>query len=97
MKTKPFKHIEVVRLEDVANWDDYPKENPKDTYGHEGSSYSMKNITSMILDMPKIIAVVANISLCTVMQRKQVNEIFWMPWTPKKRTLPRLPRGRTLR
>ena len=31
VKRKPFKHVEVDGLAYAANWDDYPKENPKDT------------------------------------------------------------------
>ena len=29
-KRKPFKHEEIVGLEDATNWYDYPKEAPKD-------------------------------------------------------------------
>ena len=40
MKRKPFKHVDVVGLENTTNWDDYPK----DTNGQEDSSSSVKYI-----------------------------------------------------
>ena len=49
MKRKPFKHVEVVGLACASNWDDCPKENPKDTNGEEESISFVNYITSMIL------------------------------------------------
>ena len=45
VKRNPFKHVEVVELADASNWDDYPKENSKDTDGQEDSSSFVKDIT----------------------------------------------------
>ena len=45
VKRNPFNHVEVVGLEDVANWDDYPKETPKDTNLHKDSGSFVKDST----------------------------------------------------
>ena len=42
-------------MEDVSNWDDYPKKNPKYTDVHEESSYYVKDITSLMLDISKMV------------------------------------------
>ena len=59
---KPFKHVEVVGLEDAANWDDYPKENPNDTNRKEDSSSSVKYITSLMPDVSKVVSAAINIT-----------------------------------
>ena len=56
MKRKPFKHVEVVGLADSTNWEDYPKEKPKDTNGPKDSSSSLKDITSLMPDISKLVA-----------------------------------------
>ena len=62
LKRNTFKHVEVVGLADVANFDDYPKETPKDTDVQEDSSYSIKNITSLMPYIYKLISAFVNIT-----------------------------------
>ena len=62
MKGNQFKHVEVFGLEDVANLDDYSKETPKDTDLQEDSSSFVKDITSLMPDMSKVIAAVVNVT-----------------------------------
>ena len=51
MKRNHFKHVKVVGLADDVNWDDYPKETPKDADVKEDSICSLKDITSLIPDI----------------------------------------------
>ena len=62
VRRKPFKHAEVAGLEYAANWDDYQKENPKDIDVQEDSSSSVKDITSFIPNISKLVAAVVNIT-----------------------------------
>ena len=62
MKRKPFKHVEVVGLVDASNCMDYAKENPKDTNGQEDSSSSVKEITSLMPDISKLVVEAVNIT-----------------------------------
>ena len=62
VKRKTFKHVEVVGLADAANWDDYPKENPKDTNVQEDSSSSVKDVTLLMPDIFKVIVVAEKIT-----------------------------------
>ena len=38
LKRNPFKHEDIVGLEDASNWYDYPKESPKDVDMQEDSN-----------------------------------------------------------
>ena len=46
----------------MLNWDDYQKENPKDTDVQEDSSSSVNEITSLMPDISKLISVAKNIT-----------------------------------
>ena len=62
VKRKTFKHVEVVGLVDAANWDDYPKENPKDADMDEDSNSFVKDITSLMPDISKVVSAATNIT-----------------------------------
>ena len=47
---------------DDANWDDYPKENPKDVDMDEDSNSSVKGITSLMHDISKVVLAAINIT-----------------------------------
>ena len=44
------------------NWDDYLKENPKDVDMDEDSNYSVKDISSAMLDISKVVSTATNVS-----------------------------------
>ena len=61
LKRKTFEHDEVARLEEAANWSDYPHETKKDTDMREGSNSSVKEITSLHLGTFNLVSVAEKI------------------------------------
>ena len=47
---------------DAANWDDYPKENPKDADMDEDSNSSIQDITLLMLDISKVVSAATNVT-----------------------------------
>ena len=62
MKRNPFKHVEVVRLEYATNWDESPKENPKDADVHKYSSSYLNEITSLMHYISKLVSTTISIT-----------------------------------
>ena len=76
MKRNLFKHVEIVGLADAANWDDYPKENPKDDDMDEDYVSSVKGITSLIPDISKVVSAATKITpLSNYSERTNKREI----------------------
>ena len=61
LKRNPFDHEEIVGLADVANWYDYPEDTPKYTDMKEDSNSSVREISSLIPDISKLISATENI------------------------------------
>ena len=53
---KPFKHEEVVGLEEAANWSNYPKETPNIVDLDEDSSSPMGEVFSLFPDISNLVA-----------------------------------------
>ena len=62
LKRKPLEHDDIVGLTQVANWFDYPKETPKDIDMQEGSTSSVREISSLQPDTSKLISIAENIA-----------------------------------
>ena len=61
-KINPFKHEEIVVLEDDANWSDYPKESPKDIDMKEDSNYPIREVVSLFPNISNLISTDENIT-----------------------------------
>ena len=59
---KPFKHEEVVGLEEVANWLNYPKEAPKIIDLDEDSSSPIREVVSLSPDISNFVSAVESIT-----------------------------------
>ena len=55
VKLKPFERKEIVGLADATNCNDYPKEEPKDTNMQEDSNSSVREISSLLPNISKLI------------------------------------------
>ena len=77
LKRKPFEHDEVARLEEAANWSDYPHETKKDTDMREGSTSSLKEITSLHPSTSNLVSMAEKIAtLASYSEKIPIREIF---------------------
>ena len=71
---KPFEHIEVDGIREVANWEDYPNKSPDNVSMEQDFVSSLPRNNSPPMDLSNIVVVAGNIS-----------SLMSFSWTSRKR------------
>ena len=63
---KPFEHIELVGLREVANWEDYPNQDPDNVCMEMDYVSSLPGNNSPPMDLSNILAATGNVSFLII-------------------------------
>ena len=83
-KCKPFEHIEIPRLKEVANWDDLPNPAAMDVSIGQSSVSPLPWVTSPQMEFSKVVAIARNVSSLVSYSGSSMKKGFQILWRLKR-------------